>query len=154
MANFAFDATGVEVSEFMAIPAGWYAAEITDSELKDTKSGSGKYLQLTIRIIEGEHTGRLMFERLNLINPNQTAVQIAQQTLAGICKAIGIDSFEQTEELHGKPFKLGIKAVDDAEYGDANGKKNEINGYSAIGKPGEQKAPGKADKKPSSDRPW
>jgi hypothetical protein len=74
-----FNAHEVEpTASFEAIPAGKYLAAITDSEMKPTKNGSGSYLQLTFTILEGEYKGRVVWARLNLVNPNQTAVKIAQ----------------------------------------------------------------------------
>ena len=60
MANLqGFDARTVEPSaDFEAIPAGKYLAIITDSGMKETKAGTGNYLELTLQIIEGEFKGR------------------------------------------------------------------------------------------------
>ena len=83
MANLqGFDANEVEpANDLEPIPVGKYVAVITDSEMKPTKSGAGSYLQLTFQIIEGEHSGRLLWVRLNLDNPNATAVEIARREL-------------------------------------------------------------------------
>ncbi len=78
-----FDANQVEPSsDFEPIPAGKYQAVITDSEMKQTKSGTGSYLQLSFQIIEGPYQNRLLWARLNLDNPNETARKIAQGELA------------------------------------------------------------------------
>jgi hypothetical protein len=37
---------------------------ITDTEEKPTKAMNGSYLQLTIEVIEGQHAGRKVFDRL------------------------------------------------------------------------------------------
>jgi hypothetical protein len=42
------------------------SAVITDTEKKPTKAMNGSYLQLTIEVIEGQHAGRKVFDRLNL----------------------------------------------------------------------------------------
>ncbi len=44
--------------DFAAIPAGKYLAIIADSEMKQTKSGTSRYLELTFKVVEGEHKGR------------------------------------------------------------------------------------------------
>ena len=86
MANLqGFDANEVEpANDLEPIPVGKYVAVITDSEMKPTKSGAGSYLQLTFQIIEGDHSGRLLWVRLNLDNPNATAVEIARRELSSI----------------------------------------------------------------------
>ena len=65
MANLTgFNANEVEpMADFAPIPAGKYAAVITNSQMKPTKSGNGSYLELTFQIIEGEHKGRLLCAR-------------------------------------------------------------------------------------------
>ena len=92
MANLnGFDATQVEpAAKFDPIPAGKYLAVITESEQKPTKAGTGHYLQLTFQIQEGVHKGRILWARLNLDNPNATAVQIARAELSAICRAVGV----------------------------------------------------------------
>ncbi|MCC7407458.1 MAG: DUF669 domain-containing protein, partial [Phycisphaeraceae bacterium] len=92
MANLnGFNAAEVEPNaSFDPIPAGKYLAAITESEMKPTKNGSGNYLQLTFTIVEGEFRGRVLWARLNLNNPNATAVKIARSELSAVCHAVGV----------------------------------------------------------------
>ena len=69
--------------------------------MKRNKADTGSYLEMRVQILDEEYTGRLVFERLNLDNPNDTAVKIAQRTLADICEAVGVLEVEDSEELHG-----------------------------------------------------
>ena len=57
------------------IKPGSYVAAIIESEMKDNSRGTGKFLQLTLQIIEGDYKNRRLWDRLNLINPNETAVE-------------------------------------------------------------------------------
>jgi len=117
MATLNFKASEVPEDEgFAIIPAGEYAAQIIQSEMKETKAGTGMYLELRIQLLDEPYTGRLVFERLNLVNPNETAVKIAQRTLADICEACGLDEVEESEELHG--IEMKIKLVVDPPKGD------------------------------------
>jgi hypothetical protein len=91
MAGLNFNANDVPEDEgFQPIPEGDYTCQIVQSEMKDTKAGTGQYLELRIQVLEEPYVGRLVFERLNLINPNETAVKIANRTLADICEAVGV----------------------------------------------------------------
>ena len=122
MALIDFNATKVEpMNDFSPIPTGEYTAVITASDMKDTKSGSGKYLQLTYQIVDGEYKNRLIFENINLINSNEVAVQIAQKTLSSICHAVGVLHPKDSNELHDKPLmiKVGIRPAS-GEYGEQN----------------------------------
>lgn len=136
MANFAgnlagFDASQVDPQDsFDPIPAGWYPVVITDSEMKPTKKGDGEYLELTLEVIEGEYQGRKVWDRLNLVNPNQTAVEIAQRALSAICHAIGVMTPNDSAELHDRPLevKVSVKPARDSYE-----PTNEVKGYRAMG---------------------
>jgi hypothetical protein len=125
-----FDANTVEpTAEYVPLPAGWYKAVFTASEEKPTKAHTGSYLQLSAEIIEGEHQGRKLIERLNLNNPNSTAVEIAQRTLSGICRAVGVMTPRDSSDLHDKPFmvKVAVKPAE-GQYSASN----EIKEYAAT----------------------
>lgn len=105
-----FDATQVDpTNTFDPVPAGDYEVMITDSEKKNTANGNGKYLQLTLEIQSGEFKGRMLFDRLNLDNPNRTAVEIAQRQLSQICHAIGELRLTDSRQLHEKPLIARVK---------------------------------------------
>ena len=128
MTELNFDSTVVEpTGKFTPIPVDDYLAIITDSEMKDTKKGDGKYLLLTYEVIEGEFKGRKIFETLNLVNSNQTAVEIAQRALSAVCRATGVLHPKDSSELHGKPLVISVSI-----RAGSNGfeDKNVIRGYS------------------------
>ena len=86
-----FNANDVDpTTDFEAIPAGKYAAVITESELKPTTAGTANYLQLTFPVIEGPYQGRSLSAPLNLDNPHATAVHIARAALSHTCRAGGV----------------------------------------------------------------
>lgn len=142
-----FDASQVEPSvALQPIPAGPYIAIVTESEMKATKAGDGRYLQLTFQIIEGEYKGRLVWARLNLENPNQTAVEIARAELSAICRAVGVMKPSDSAALHNIPLEItvGLKRRDDnGELG------NVIKGYAKR-----ESAPRPATATPGSTAPW
>ena len=83
-----FNAATIEpAATYEPLPAGNYSAVIVESEEKPTKAMTGSYLQLGLEIVEGQYAGRKLIDRLNLNNPNQIAVDIAQRTLSAICHA-------------------------------------------------------------------
>ena len=145
-----FDANNVDPAESREpIPAGWYKAVITESEEKPTKAQTGSYLQMTVEVIDGEHAGRKAFERLNLNNPNATAVEIAQRTLSSICRAVNVMTPRQSADLHDKPFMVKIKVKPAKDGYDAN---NEIAEYAEVGKAAPAASGGDAG--PASTPPW
>jgi hypothetical protein len=126
-----FDANNVDPSVALdPIPAGKYIAVITESEMKPTKAGGGKYLQLTFQIIDGERKGRLVWARLNLENKSEMTVKIARGELSAICRAVGVMAPKDSVELHNIPLEInvGLKKRDD------NGEfTNVIKGYAKKG---------------------
>lgn len=126
-----FNANDVEPNTaFEPLPAGWYKAAFIESEEKPTKAQTGSYLQLKTQIIEGDHAGRILFERLNLNNPNETAVDIAKRTLSAICRAVGVMTPRNSSDLHDKPFMVKVAVKPAREGYDAS---NEIKGYEPVG---------------------
>lgn len=111
----------VEDTGFDTIPSGKYLGEIIKTEMKDTKAGTGKYLSLHFKITDGKYAKRLVFDNLNLVNPNETAVAIARSTLKQICEAAGLDEVEDSQDLHNIPMciQLGIQA-ETAQYPEKN----------------------------------
>lgn len=120
--GFNFDANTVQPQEsFSCLPAGFYQAMITESEMKDTSTG-GQMLVLTVEIIDGKYKGRRIWERLNLVNQNTTAVEIAQRSLSAICYATKQMQVTDSAQLHHKPMVIKLK-VNPAKngYEESNG---------------------------------
>lgn len=110
MSTLNFNAETVEPSvPFEAIPAGKYIAVINDSDMKDTRSGSGRYLQLEFEIVDGGYKGRKVWTRLNLENSNPEAVKYARADLAAICRAVGVLHPADSVELHNLPLQITVK---------------------------------------------
>jgi len=143
MANLnGFNAHEVEpTSNFEPLPAGKYLAAITESEMKPTKNGSGSYLQLAFTILEGEFKNRVLWARLNLNNPNATAVKIARSELSAICHAVGVMQPRDSIELHNIPLLITVRLKKREDSGELI---NEIKGYeskaAAAGCPQEARA--------------
>ena len=88
-----FDANSVDPTmPFEALPPGRYLVQIVASD-----------------VLEGEYQGRKLFDRLNLVNPNPTAVEIAQRTLSAICHATGKMQVQDSDELHLIPMTVDVK---------------------------------------------
>lgn len=152
MAQLNFKASAIEITErpsgaYGPLPAGEYEMIITRSATKATKAGTGSYLELEMQVVSGDASGRRHWERLNLDNPSQQTVKIAQEQLAKLCVALGLDEVNDSDELHDIPFfaEIGIDKKDD--------QRNVIWGYSPA-----MKAAPKPAVKPAAPaatkRPW
>lgn len=130
MAQLNFDASTVSPSESIeAIPAGWYNAQIDQSEMKPTKDGSGAYLELRFSVLDGQYANRKVFTRLNLRNGNPVAQEIAYKQLSAICHATGVMQVQDSQQLHGRPLKIKVKVR--AATGDYEAS-NEISSFKNI----------------------
>lgn len=148
MANLnGFNANNVDPAvDFEAIPANKYLAIITASEMKDTRAGTGQFLELTFQIVDGEYKGRLLWARLNLDNPSEVAVKIAQAELSGICRAVGVMQPRDSAELHNLPLVITVKVVKRQDNGELG---NKIRGYAK-----KEAASGQPQQAASSTPPW
>lgn len=105
---------------FAPLPAGEYAVMISASSIRATKSG-GQMLELELVVEGGEFDGRRLWDRLNIVNANSTAQRIAHETLADYCVVCGRTSVQDSEELHGVPFRVGLEVEEGkGSYGPSN----------------------------------
>lgn len=136
MSNLNFNAEEVEPSQsdFTPLPAGEYLAMVISSDVMPTKSGDGLKLNLTLQIIDGHYKNRLVFDLINIQNPNATAQKIGQQTLAALCHAVGVLQVQDSSQLHNTPMIVRLAVSKDEKWGE----RNEVKAYkSANGvKPG------------------
>ena len=150
LSGYNFNAESIEPNtSYEPIPAGWYTAIISSSEMKATRDGYGEYLSLTLQVIEGQYENRLVFARLNLKNANDKAVDIARKDLAAICRAVGVMSPQASEELHDIPLMIKVKVRPASGDYEAS---NDIGGYKAVEGANLTPAP-KAASKPQTPPP-
>jgi hypothetical protein len=131
----AFDPAAVPPAESRGVfPAGSYTAQIVESAMKDTKNGAGQYLELNFAILDGPESGRHIWARLNIVNANAQAAEIAARELSAICHAVGQGTLMDSEQLHFKPLVIDVrlKPAGPARGGVMRDAQNEIRGYSAV----------------------
>jgi hypothetical protein len=156
MATLNFNANEVEPSKaFDPIPAGKYIAVITDSEMKETRAGTGRYLQLEFEITDGEYAGRKLWSRLNIENQNAEAVRLARADLSAICRAVNVLTPSDSIDLHNLPLVIKVHCRKDKNTGEIT---NDIRGYESKAnyKPEPKQAPATPTTAPRipSKPPW
>jgi hypothetical protein len=85
---------------------GWYNAKVLSSKFKETKHQSGQYLQINFKALDGDHEGRVFYDRLNIINRNPSVEFFATETLKKIGAAVGIEELDDTDVLNGKSLRV------------------------------------------------
>lgn len=113
---------------FEPLPAGWYTATISQSELKATKAGNGQYIKLRYDITGPTHQGRVVFGNLNIKNANPKAEEIGRADLGEIMRAIGLAKVTDTDQLIGGQIGIKLSIKDDAQYGASN----EVKGFKSL----------------------
>ncbi|HPE62447.1 MAG TPA: DUF669 domain-containing protein [Thiolinea sp.] len=149
--NMNFDANTVEPSSvFDPLPNGEYLVVVVASDMKSTNNGSGQYLELELEVIDGNFKGRKVWDRLNLINHNAKAVEIAQRQLSGLCHATGVLRVSDSSQLHNIPVIATVK------YREGNGQygpSNDVRGYKSAGQQTQQPAQQPAMQQPMQQPP-
>jgi len=113
---------------FDPIPAGWYTAEIKSAELKDTKNGTGKYINIRWDVTGPEYAGRVVFDMINIRNASQKAEEIGRQQLGDLMRSSGIGRLQDTDQLIGAVVSIKV-SVDSSPGYDP---KNVVKGYKAV----------------------
>lgn len=131
--------------DFSPLPEGFYTVAIVESDWKDTKSGEGKYLEFKYQVIEGDHDGRFVWSRHNLVNQNEIAVRIARGELSALCRAVGVMEPKDSVELHDLPLQIKVKVKKREDNGEFT---NEVKAWKSL-----MKAREKAPTGPSTEPP-
>lgn len=112
MAQFSFNASSAPVmtpSVREPLPSGKYEVVITNSDIRQTKAGTGEFIEIEMQVVEGDYTGRRIWERFNVNNANKQAEDIAKAALGALCMAVGVDNMTDTEQLHDIPFTVTLE---------------------------------------------
>lgn len=117
-----FDATSfdTEQRDYAELPNGIYKLEVEASDIGPTKDNKGMILKTTMAVLEPEqYAKRKLFTTFNIENQSAEAQRIGNQQFAALCRAIGIDGVEDSEELHFKAFTARValgKPSKDGKY--------------------------------------
>lgn len=130
-----FDATQHDTEQrgdYENLPDGNYLLEVSDADLKEDRSAGKSGIKITYDVIEpDDYKGRKVFGYINIEHPNVQAQEIGQKELASLCRAMSIDSVEDTDDLKFHSFTAKVGMGKPSKEKDANGvpthaAKNEI----------------------------
>jgi len=110
MAFLNFDASTVPEQSFEPLPAGDYLVWITESDIPNDKEGNQK-VAVTMEVLEPQqYANRKLWDSYTLENQqNPKWAETGRQILATLCRAIGVMSPRETEEMHEIPFHVRIE---------------------------------------------
>ncbi|QJD54469.1 single-stranded DNA-binding protein [Sphingomonas phage Lucius] len=111
MAAFAFNTQGItpKFGGGGGLPVGKHPVVIYNTKLEATNSGTGGKMVLQLEVIDGPAKGAKGDENLILQHSNPTVVRISSEQLTAICHVVDLpNGFQDTQELHGKPFVVEV----------------------------------------------
>lgn len=109
-----------ETGGFKPIPEGTYVVISDEAEVKKTKSGTGEYISMKFKILQGTQEGRTLFHSFNIQNENPKAVEIGLGQLKTFMKCAGFTEYklENVAELVGYKVEAVVKIKSDEGYGE------------------------------------
>lgn len=112
------DLTNVKTDDEI-IPNGDYVIRCEKAEVKDTKDGSGQYINCVFKIISGDYRNRTIFNMFNIKNRNEKAVQIGLGQLKKFLVASNVSSMQisSPHDLEGMSCVVTTKIKND-DFGD------------------------------------
>ena len=134
MAQFNFDTNNApkRESNYELLPAGFYTAQVIESEIVPLQSGQGQALKLTFEVLQDGYRSRKVWARLNIQHSGSPeSERIANEQLRELCESVGVVRMSDTTELHNKPVQIRVKIREDK-----TGKyepQNDVIGYKPVG---------------------
>ena len=127
-----------ERGDFSAIPAGDYGVVIDAAEIKATKTGTGQYIKLKLKVTGPTNAGRVLFSNVNIMNQSPEAERIGRQELRKIMEATGVLELSDSDQLIGGHMMVKVTVKTSEQYG----AENEVKGYrSHSGAPSSMPSP-------------
>lgn len=94
-----FDPTRVDDNAFPVVPAGTYRALVENAEIKATKAGTGRYVQVNLSLLDQPHKGDKVTARLNFENQNSTAQNIGRAQLKKFLASVGVTAAVDLDQI-------------------------------------------------------
>lgn len=108
----AFDATQHDTDRqggsYVKPPEGIYKLEVSGSELAEGDQRLQAKFKVSI-IAPDDYAGSYVFHNCWLLHPNPIAQEIGNRDMARLCRAVGVQSPSDTEELHFTPFTAELR---------------------------------------------
>jgi len=126
--SFGFDFTGIDSSsegKSSTLPVGEYTVIIDRAEMTQTKSGTGYYVKVGMKVCDMEkYNGAFLWDNINIKNDSAKAQEIGRGKLKKMLEIIGIEESKMKDTdpsvLVGKKYRVFTTVTKNKEYGDSN----------------------------------
>lgn len=128
-------------SGFDPIPPGDYILQVSETELKNTKDGTGQYIKVAFTVMGPKYEGRKIFTNFNIRNASPEAERIGVSQLKALVVAGGVaEPLMDTDQLMGATVSahVTIDKSKDPQYDD----QNRVSHYKPVNAPGTGAMPG------------
>lgn len=103
------------------IDAGTYNVVVINSNLKEPNDKGVQQIGLQLQVIDGPKENATFWLSFNFVNPGSIQNQdISRNQLKLIAKCVGVGMFKNTEDLHDKPFTIGVTVKESGGYTNNN----------------------------------
>lgn len=131
MAQFNLNVNDPEAQapEFTPVPEGDYIVTLEKTEEKVAKTGK-KFLEFSFRILEGQYSGRRVWERFYIYEPEKRGgIVYAKRMTRLMLEAQGLTEIRDTAELEGRNFLVTVKVDKNGDW-----ERNVITNYNPVPK--------------------
>jgi hypothetical protein len=116
------------------VPAGTYAAMVSDAYLQKTKNGNGYFIYAEFKITQGQYRGSNVVHRFNWVNDNEIAVKIGKSQFKGLLVALNkegaqLNSLNVIKDL---PLMIDVDVTQGSKYIDNQGVERNGNDQNEI----------------------
>ena len=133
--SFGFDFGNIKEEEAFGglLPNGEYKVFVDNAEIKKTKSGTGYYINVKLKLKGNDkYDNAVLWDIVNIKNDNETAQEIGRQRLKRMLTIAGVaeDKMKDAgpESLIGKEYKVRVGVDKSKDFGD----RNKITAYFAM----------------------
>jgi len=118
------------------LPTGIYNMQAISAEVKETANKKGNFIAVEYKVMDGEHSGKVVIDRFNIVNTNPEAVDIGKNQLKTMITAGGYANpnlLSDTNDIVGLKFRLQLEEVANKwtnnDGQEVDGKENKFKGY-------------------------
>jgi len=132
--SFGFDFSGIEEeTQRGPLPVGEYTVVVDKAEMKKTKSGTGYYVNMILKVCDmKKRNGAVVFDIINVKNDSKEAEEIGKGRLKRMLTLAGVSDVQMSKSgpdtLIGKKYNVYLTVKKSEQYGD----QNKVASYSSV----------------------
>ena len=98
-----------ESTSFDPVRPGRYMAQVVEADVVDNAKRTGRIMKLVWEIMDGEFSGRKVFQNINFKHDNTKTQEIGRRELDRVVWSCGVTALNDTDDLCWKPCMIKVK---------------------------------------------